>query len=300
MRETIFPKNEQEWLELRLHDITSTEISALYGLSPYATEFELYHQKRNKQIVEFDIGERGKWGQRLQDSIAHGIADEQGWQIRKMTEYMCMPDHFMGASFDFAIGDDGLLEIKNVDSLVFRDTWDVDGNNIEAPPHIELQVQHQLEVSGRKFAYIGALIGGNRLELIKREPDQAIINNMKSKVKAFMAAVAEGHEPKPDFSRDMEIISKIYGYSEPGSVLDARGNPQVVLLANEYRAIGEQIKILETSKSEKKAKLLMAIGNAEKTLGDGFSISAKAVEGKRVEAYDRKSYRDFRVNWSRV
>ena len=29
----------------RLLDVTSTEVSALYDLSPYKTEYELYHEK---------------------------------------------------------------------------------------------------------------------------------------------------------------------------------------------------------------------------------------------------------------
>src|SRR3990172_11795006 len=119
--ETIKPKNEAEWLSLRMKDITSTEISALFGISPYSTEFELWHRKKNKLYVDFEETERMTWGLRLQNAIAKGIAEDQGWKVRRMNEYIRIPELRIGASFDFSIeGKDiepGILEIKNVDSL---------------------------------------------------------------------------------------------------------------------------------------------------------------------------------------
>lgn len=299
MRTTIVPKNDLEWKTLRLACITSTEISALFGLSPYMTEFELWHQKKNQEIINLNIGERGTWGTRLQDSIAHGIAEDQGWNVRRMNEFILDDDAFIGSSYDFGIGDDGILEIKNVDSLVFKEGWIVDGNNLEAPPHLEMQVQHQMLVSGRKYAYIGALVGGNRVELIKREPDLKIFEMIKTKAMDFMYSVVEDKEPKPDFSRDAEFIARLYGTSAAGKLLDAKNNVMITAYANEYKAISEQIKFLEGRKKEQKAHLLMAIGDAEKTLGDGFSISAKTVEPTIVESYERGGFRDFRINWSK-
>lgn len=43
--------SEAQWLGERKKDITSTEIPALYGLSPYKTEFELFHEKRDLSLI---------------------------------------------------------------------------------------------------------------------------------------------------------------------------------------------------------------------------------------------------------
>ena len=155
----------EEWLERRVDDITSTEISALFGLSPYMTEFELWHNKKNRTVVALEPNDRIKWGTRLEASIAAGIAEDQGWQLSIMSKYMRDTEMWLGSSFDFGIGDDGILEIKNVDALQFREKWTVDGDNIEAPPHIEMQLQQQLMITGRKYAYIGALVGGNQVKI---------------------------------------------------------------------------------------------------------------------------------------
>lgn len=299
MRQTIIPKDKQAWLSLRLQDVTSTEVSALFGLSPYLTELELYHQKKNQEIVDFDIGERGKWGSRLESSIAGGIAEDLGLEIRHMKEYIRIEELRMGASFDYAIGDDGILEIKNVDNLVFLNQWEMDDEEKNAPPHIEMQVQAQLAISGRKFAYIGALVGGNRVELIKREPDWNIIKKMELKVKEFWHNIENGIEPKPNFSRDAAFISQLYKRSEPDSVLYAKDKPAISLLAVSYQSLGEQIKFLQDSRDEVKARLLVEIGGAEKVFGENFTISAKTTEATRVEAFDRKAFRNFRVNFKK-
>ncbi len=50
---------------MRVQDITSSEISALFGLSPYKTAFELYHEKRAGEVMRIEENTRMKWGKRL-------------------------------------------------------------------------------------------------------------------------------------------------------------------------------------------------------------------------------------------
>ena len=42
--QTIEIQNQHQWLTERAKDVTSTEVSALFGLSAYLSEFELFHQ----------------------------------------------------------------------------------------------------------------------------------------------------------------------------------------------------------------------------------------------------------------
>lgn len=235
-----------------------------------------------------------KWGTRLQDSIAKGIAQDNGWDITPMNEYIRDPDYKIGSSFDFAIGDEGLLEIKNVDALQYREKWSLEDGELEAPAHIELQVQHQLLVTGRKFAYIGALIGGNEVRLIKREPQPAVFKHIKAEVIAFWDSIEANEPPPPVFPDDAQFVSSLYGYASPGSV--ARANDEVTTMALQYGELTRDIKVLTENKETLKAKMMMQIGEAEKVLGDGFSISASVVGPTIVETYERKGYRLFRVN----
>ena len=304
MIETINPENEQVWLEARLKDVTSTEVSALFGISPYMTPFELWHRKKDAVVVRLDPNERMFWGTKLQDAIATAVAEEQGWKIRRMTEYMRDTEVRMGASFDFDIGDSfhtdqrGLLEIKNVDGLVFLNEWTNDEKGLQAPLHIEIQVQQELACSGRGYCYLCALVGGNRLEKVKRTRDEAVIQAIKNKVADFWASIEANTPPPPDFQADAEFIGKLFGYAEPGKVLNVVENAEILNKAVEYRALGETVKSADARREAIKAELLTMVGDAEKIIGAGFSIDAGITSGAHVE-YDRAPFRRFKVSWKK-
>ena len=293
-RELIPVTSREHWLSLRAQNLTSTEVPALFGLSPYQTEFEVWHRHKANTTVKIEENERMKWGNRLESAIALGIAEDKGFEVYPFKDYMRLTDLHLGSSFDYAIGDDGILEIKNVDSLVFRNDWlEDEQGNFEAPPHIEIQVQHQLLVSGRKFAWIGVLVGGNRVALMKREPDETIQNAILKKAEKFWKSIAAGVAPSPNFERDVDFLMKLHGYAEPGKVIDAPSGADA--LAAKYAHIGDAIKNLEAERGGIKAQLITMIGDAEKVIGEGFSISAGVVGPTRVEAFDKKGYRNFRV-----
>lgn len=314
MIETIHPATEEEWLNLRTKDITSSECAALFGCSPYLTAFELWHRKKEGKVVSAEWNQPMIWGTRLQDAIAEGVAKDNGWTVRKMTEYMRDPALRMGSSFDFEIngniveeriiggswGTNGILEIKNVYGMIFKDQWlENDDGSLEAPPHIEIQVQHQLAVSGRAFAIIAALVDGNKVVLIKRTPDQEIINAIKFKVLEFWDSIDKNTPPPPNFQEDSGFISKLYGFAEPGKVLSAHGDAEIESLAAEHKKFLEMENVAKAGKEAMKAKLLMKIGDAEKVVANGFSITAGMVGPTLIEAYERSGFRAFRINWPR-
>src|SRR5688572_21020125 len=133
----ITPPNEIAWHALRVEDITSTESPALFNMSLYSTAFEVWHRKKSGAIVEIPENERMRWGKRLQDAIAAGIAEDQGWLAEPMKEYIRIIHARMGASFDWRMIDKhgrlGVFEIKNVDFIMFRDQWQDEDGQLVAP-----------------------------------------------------------------------------------------------------------------------------------------------------------------------
>lgn len=300
--EIIKPESREHWLALRTHDITSTEVAALFGCSPYMTAFELFHRKKSRVTVQLPLedSERMKWGSRLQDSIAHGLAEDSGFAIRRMDEYMRLPGLHIGASFDFSIESPELaiLEVKNVDALQYKEKWIVDDDHIEAPEHIEFQLQAQLAVSGREVGYIGALTGGNRGVLIRRAANKEVHEAIYVKVAEFWRRVAQNDPPPVDYQRDFGIIKELYSKSIEGKVIEA---PEGVgMYASMYREISEQIKMLEAKKNEVRARILERIGDASKVTGNGFTISAGHIGECVVKEHTREARRDFRINWKKV
>lgn len=294
----ITPKNRDEWLALRTRDVTSTESAALFGLSPYLTNFELWHTKRSGEIHEIDENERMIWGIRLQDMIAKGFAADQGWKVRKLNQYIRDSETRMGSSFDFEIighvDGPGIMEVKNVDRLAYRDGWVEEGANIEAPPHIEIQVQHQLRVADRRWTMLVALVGGNQIKATRRDRDNKIGELILEKVADFWSSLDAGTPPEPNYVLDARFISRLYRDVAEGKVIDARQNDLMASLAAKYTAISREAAAINDKKKAIKAELLTEIGDAEKVLLSNATISAKKVEATDI-AYTRDGYRDFRV-----
>lgn len=307
-REIIKYKTEDEWLQARAKDLTSSEVSALFGLNKYVSVFELWHAKKSGEPIPFEEQEYTKWGNRLEAAIAEGVAEEKGWVVEPFKEYVRIPSLRIGSSFDFQIVEScgtnaedttietvAILEIKNVNQFIFKEEWIVDDATkevLEAPTHIEIQIQHQMLVSGIDRAVIAALINGNKLILLERKADPEIQAAILKKAAEFWASVDSGVEPKPDFQRDVDAIARIYGYAEPGKVFD--GTEDMLEMVKEYYALGQTIKAAEEKCDVIKGKILVEIGDAEKVVHPNFSISAGMVGPARV-AYDRKGYRLFKI-----
>ncbi len=296
MHKVIIPDNEQHWLDLRTTVLTSTDIPALFGVSPRCTLYELWWRKKQRLIVDFQGNERTEWGLFLQDGIAAKFAKDNGWNIRRMNEFILDDESRIGSSFDFAIGDDGILEVKNVGYESIKRDWIFDGDNVEASPYIELQVQVQLLVSQRKYNFIGALKDGNKGILIRREPSPKIHAAIKQKAAEFWKSIDENNPPAPNFEMDAKFISSLYNYGEPGKVMDVSTDEEIVKMAEEYRKHGEAIKEADKRRDEIKARILTAIGSAEKAVGGMFTVSAGMV-GPADVSYHREGYRTFKITW---
>lgn len=308
--EIIKIESQQQWLGERTKDVTSTEVSALFGLSPYKTEFELYHEKRDGVVVKFEPNERMKWGNRLESAIAHGAAEDMGWNIAKMDVYMRDLNDRMGSSFDFEIlsGENGpgILEVKNVDWVQYQKNWIDDGNgNIEAPEHIELQVQHQMELSGYSWCAIVALVGGNEQKVVLRNRDREIGASIRSKIAQFWEQVASGRAPTADYSKDAEfIIKQLHGNANPDELLDATTDARINELVKQYRWVSNEISGMEAIKDSYKAQLFELIGTASKVMTQYGTLSCgmtKDSPGTLITpemvgtTYGaRKGYRNFR------
>jgi putative phage-type endonuclease len=304
-RQIITPDSEEHWLALRTEDLTSTDVAALFGLSPYKTHFELWHEKRSGERGAFEENERMRWGRRLEAVVAGGIMDDRNWCGRPMKEYIRLPGLRIGSSFDFRVRprpvtsgqdtpDDAILEVKCVDFLAFRDGWTIEEGFIEAPPHIEIQVQHQMLVSGLRRAYIGVMVAGNRIEVIERQADDAVHAGILARAAEFWQSIEDGRAPDPVMPDDAAAVIAMNQFAEPGKLLDARGDAEIATLLREYQRLGSEEKALGEQREVLKAELLIKIGPAEKVLADGFTVSAGIV-GPAEVSYTRKPYRNMRV-----
>lgn len=294
-RESILPVDEAAWKLLRTRDVTSTDVSALFNASPYKTHAELFYEKQAGTVPEFDANERMTWGVRLQNAIAEGIGQDNDWRVTPLPHYKRIVSARMAASFDHLAetpDGDAILEIKNVDGLAFRNGWVETDFGLEAPEHIEIQVQAQMHVADVKLCYIGALIGGNRVALLRRDYDPAVGAALEKAVRAFWLSVERNQAPEFDFVRDAELIRQIYATATDGKVITA--SDRIEQLMREQKEAQQAESAAADIKKAKNAELLTLVGDAARVVGTGFTASC-GVTHKGEYVVKASSYRSVRV-----
>lgn len=310
-RDTLVHATEAAWLEARKQDVTSTECAALFDSSPYCTPYELHHRKAGALPAEFEENTRMVWGNRLEAAIAAGVAEDLGLIVTPLKVYMRIPELRLGSSFDFQIvglaegfsGDEtarnmfrergpGIMEVKNVDGLQFRRTWVDDGENIEAPPHIEFQVQTQLLVSGMTWTVIAPLVGGNTPKPIFRVADEPVQAAIVAHVTEFWQRVDANNPPAPNFTDDAAAIKRLY-VNNDGSHIDLSEDVRLAGLCVAYKAAGDEAKAAEAKRQAALAEIITIIGAAKTAQAAGFKISA----GTNKESY-RCYERAESVRWT--
>lgn len=316
-REILHFNDELTWLQARSIDLTSTESASLYGFGR-ETAFELACRKAGKTESRFKPSERTEIGKEIEAAIAARAARLYGVQIRYKNEYMRVHEWRMGASFDYEVNgvasgiiDDnrlrqafgsmgpGLMEVKNVDSLIYRNEWCA-GEEPEAPPHIEIQLQHQLEISELAWGCIVVFVGGNHIEIIIRLRDEKVGAALRKKITKFWADLGNGTYPPVQLPEDLGVIKLLYGFAEPGKILNIRDLPEphqldLECLIDNYNAAAKEEKTAKDKKDTAQGKILQIIGDAEKVLTDVATISCGMVAPTFIEAYERKGYRYWKV-----
>lgn len=293
-------KTESEWLAARKQDITSTEMSALLGLNKFKSRFTLWHEKATGITEEFVENDRMKWGKRMQNVIAHGICQDQDWQGEDLGLFYIRDTELkMSCSLDVKVvcpvRGNGFLEVKNVGVDAFAAGWTDD----EAPAYYEIQLMQQLHLARKagldiNFGCLGALVGGNDAKLYFREYDPEIGASFEAEARAFWDSVAAGEEPKPDYSIDGKLLAKVRGAVKEKNTIDLSTHNRVYELVSEYDEGSDMEKQGKAMKDAAKAELLDIIGDADKAVFNGGSISAGMVQGGDVSYY-REPYRNFRV-----
>lgn len=303
---------DEAWLALRRTAVNSTESPALFGLSPYATTYEVWHRKRGTLPDDFGDNDRMQAGRHIEPAIASLVAERYGVVVEPFKDYALDREARMGSSFDFRIvghaelsyselarlfreHGPGILECKNVDFLAHRDRWTED----ECPDHIEIQLQHQLELADLEWGAIAALVGGNTLWLYVRMRDRAVGRGLRKRIAEFWKSQDDNAEPDPVMPDDAEAVISMYQYADPDAVFSALNDDVFAAKMLEYKRLGEEIKERQKQFETIKAETLMIVGSASRVVTDVGNICLTQVKPCHVE-YDREGYRMFRFTPKKV
>jgi len=286
-------KNREEWLEARRRSIGASESAAIFGLG-YASQSPLTVWA-NKVHGEEDFQEtqRMRIGKLIEPALRAIFADQHGIECQSPGEFSIYrhPDlPFMGATLDgLAVHNDYgpvPVEMKNVDYFN-RKEWE-EGTG---PLKYQIQVQHQLAVTGASHAYLFGLVGGNTPISILVERNERFINEtLLPTLESFWGYVKSGEMPPIDGSEATARALKTLYPRDNGIAV------QLPLEATEWdrelAAVKLTIKEAEAKKTLLENKIKAAIGEAtfgELPGGGRYRWKEQVSQIKAVEAHERVS-----------
>jgi putative phage-type endonuclease len=253
---------QHDWLTARAERIGASDAPIICGISTFESPFTLFHKKRaTLQALENaeEFQERMYWGKMLEPAIVGRFAEV----TKRLTQIVSPPglvrtdvwrqDPRIVATLDgVTLTDDQVpvpLEVKNV-SAFFADEW-----SEAAPLYYQVQVQHQMMVTGTETGYIAALIGGNKFRWGVVRRDQAFIDLMLARELAFLDNLRANVPPEIDGSdATKELLAALYPkdhghFSQlpseaidwdadmtAGKALESKGKEMTALAHNRFRA----------------------------------------------------------------
>ncbi|WP_052372162.1 YqaJ viral recombinase family protein [Nocardia otitidiscaviarum] len=160
-----------EWLEARLAGIGSSEVSGLLGLVDWDSAYSIWLRKTRRVPADSGVDTESMfWGRMLEPVIRQVACERLGLTVRTPGTLRSMQRPHMLYSPDGLLSDGGLLECKNT-AWFMANRW-----TGQIPDHAELQLHHGMYVTGATHAYAAGLIGGNRLEVVRIERDERLVD----------------------------------------------------------------------------------------------------------------------------
>ena len=290
--------NRNEWLQHRKTGLGASDAAAVLGVSPWKGALETFHEKRGTLPPSEAESFARRLGLALEPGIAELYAQETGRRVITPA-----PGHFrvrqhpkkpyLFATLDGDVTrqfsdreQDGVLEIKT--AAITKSAFWTD----EPPIDYQVQVQHQLAVTGAPFATIVALIGGVQLKYKDIEPDKEFIELLTAAEDEFWRRVEQNDPPPPDGTEaTKEFLKRLYPDAKPSRVAlppesldwDAKRREAIV----EMKGWTEQRTLAENM-------LKAAIGeNVEGVLPNGVVFTLKRID-KKTYTVPGFSYRELR------
>lgn len=264
----------EEWLAVRKGGIGSSDAAAAAGLCPYKSQLELWMEKTGRspgyQATEQD--DPTYWGTLLEPYVAAVYSKRTGRKVRKVNAVLQHPTFsYMLANIDREVigcPDVQILECKTAGEFGSR-LW-----REGVPEYVQLQVQHQLAVTGKAAADVAVLLCGQKLEIHRIERDEEVIARLVVLETSFWEHVVNDTPPKADGSESAgRALRSLYtgtdttvDFSEDREVSDAFA--QMVALKHEAEETEARVERLRQFLQE-------VMGDASRAIFDSGEVTFK-------------------------
>lgn len=258
----------EEWLTARLGGVGASEVSAILGLSRFASPWSVWQQKVDGVVDLGHPSPEAEAGHRLEPVIAQWFSDicedsslPAGFAIQDSGDYAMYWAEEVGLPL-FATPDRLLVNRSGGFAVLeLKAAWYDQAKRFrrEFPMEYRCQVQIQMPCTGVKLAYYAVLLNGMELVWFKEEYNEKFVTAAVKKVEQFWGYVESRTPPPEDFS---EATSQAIAAHYDSPVEATVELPQEFdTYASSRRSLTAKIKELERQKKGIENKIKGALGN---------------------------------------
>lgn len=270
--------DRDQWLEVRKGGIGSSDAAAAVGLHPYKSQLQLWMEKTGRDgglpvVDPNDDQSPMYWGTLLEPIVAAHYTKRSGHRVRRVNAVLQHPEHpWMRANLDREVvgaPDVQILECK---------TAGIHGSRLwreGVPEYVQLQVMHQLAVTGKQAADVAVLIGGQELQVFRIERDAAMIAQLIALERQFWGYVERDQEPPADGSDSAELALRALYPRDTGVTVDLRQDLVMSAVFSDLLAVREVIATQSAAEARLRQAIEQRMGDATRALFETGEVSWK-------------------------
>lgn len=272
-----------DWLAVRKQGIGSSEAAAAVGLNPYQSQLELWLIKTGRDSLlpkddPHDEDSPTYWGTILEPIVAAHYTKRTGHRVRRINAVLQHPDpqfSWMLANIDREVT--GAAEVQ----LLECKTAGINGAKLwkdGVPEYVQLQVLHQLAVTGKTAADVAVLLGGQHLEIHRIVRDDLLIARLIQLEVAFWRLVESDTPPSADGSESADRALRCLYPQDSGQTLDFRRDRSLSATFADWVSVRETLAETEQLEARLKQTLQQAMGKATKALFETGEVTWKKAQ----------------------
>ena len=257
----------EEWLVVRKQGIGSSDAAAAVGLNPYKSQLELWLEKtgRDTSLPKLDPQDEDSpayWGNILEPIVATHYTKRSGHRVRRVNAVLQHPDPKL--AWMLANIDREVIGAPEVQILECK-TAGINGARLwkeGVPEYVQLQVMHQLAVTGKQAADVAVLLGGQHLEVHRIERDESMIARLIDLERLFWDYVVSDTPPPADGTASADAALRCLYPEDNGQTLDFSQHTELASTYLELKSVRQSIAQQETREAQLKQVLQQAMGEA--------------------------------------
>ncbi len=268
--------SREDWLSVRRNGIGSSDAAAAVGLSPYKSQLQLWMEKTGHDdlFAPIDVNDESTplyWGTLLEPIVTAHYTKRSGNRVRRVNAVLQHPDHpWMLANLDrevVGVPEVQILECKTAGIQGAR-LWK-DG----VPEYVQLQVQHQLAVTGKRAADVAVLIGGQELQIHRIKRDELLIARLIKLEEVFWGYVQSDVAPPVDGSDSADRALRCLYPNDVGSTLDLSQDLEMSGVFSDLLAVRQQLENQTQLEALLKQRIQQRMGDASKAVFETGNVT---------------------------